>query len=71
MIMCVCEFNIAFIYLFFLKYFLACYGFIDSTAEDITGNRGERRGMTRSKGTQAGSQTQGLLQSLSTWDQLS
>ena len=46
---------------FFLNICLAFYGFIDRTAEDMTGNRErerERGGMTCSKGTQARSGTQ-------------
>ena len=37
------------------KYFLGFHGFIDSTAEEVIGNRVRERGrVTRSKGTQAG-----------------
>ena len=42
------------IFFFFLKYFLA---FSDSTAEELDGKQGKRRGVTRSKGTRAGSRT--------------
>ena len=50
--------------IFFLKYF---FGFIDSAAEDMTGNRGREGGVTLSKGTQAGSGTQVRCR-VSAWD---
>ena len=42
----------------FLKVFFSLSGFIDSKAEESDRKQGERGGVTRSKGTLAGSQTQ-------------
>ena len=44
-------------FFFFLSIFLAFLALFDSTAEEIDRKQGKRRGVTRSKGTRAGSRT--------------
>ena len=50
-------FNLLILFFFYLNIFLAFSGFIDSIAEECDRKQGKRRGVTRSKGTRAGSQT--------------
>ena len=53
---------------YYYLFFLAFYGFIDSTAEDMTGNRERERGSDTQQRDPGRESNPGLLQSLSTWD---
>ena len=52
---------------FFLNIYLAVYGFIDRSAEDMIGNRERERGSDTQQRDPGLESNPGLLQSLGTW----